>query len=377
MKRLSLSVLFFSMVLIVNAHAYTWNEAKNQWGYFGMDEWKEKGVDTYEEAKGWHDIGVTQPGYKLQRLKELGLTVSTTKGFKESCHNTVRGYEPDCIEQYLGLGLSSHEIKEWEKVVRNPRRVKEWIELGIKDINTVKDWIKVTKFTDARYAEGWIEAGVNNPKEAKKWDDIGVSNNSIKEIKDAKLDIDDVEEWLENKIRIDDIAKLASAGFDDYDDYEDFKNIKIDHAVKLKKWDIDPDKLIESMSYSNKIFGQELYFSSKDTFEKAYDAIEDNCDEIVRDKWFSGIDMNENEDKCYVFAGKMIQRLDEKSFFGKGTQNGLVNGMSRRNFYAENFQGSWMENKNKIGIIKGDGSYSYNSKNGKKLVPKGTVIFSK
>jgi hypothetical protein len=36
-----------------------------------------------------------------------------------------------------------------------------------------------------------------------------------------------------------------------------------------------------------------------------------------------------------------------------------------------------MENKTKIGVIKGDGSFSYDSKSAKQIVPKGTVIFSK
>ncbi len=140
---------------------------------------------------------------------------------------------------------------------------------------------------------------------------------------------------------------------------------------------VKPNKLIKSMSYSNKIFGQELYFNNKNTFEKAYNIISDNCNEIVRDKWFTGIDMSENKDKCYIFVGTMIQRLDEKSFFGKVTKSGLVSGTGKRYFYAENFQNSWMKNKTKIGIIKGNGSFSYDSRNGKQLVPKGTVIFSK
>ena len=120
-----------------------------------------------------------------------------------------------------------------------------------------------------------------------------------------------------------------------------------------------------------------LGFNNKNTFEKAYNTIADNCNEIVRDKWFTGIDMSENQNKCYIFVGTMIQRLDEKSFFGKVTKSGLVSGTGKRYFYAENFQNSWMKNKTKIGIIKGNGSFSYDSRNGKQLVPKGTVIFSK
>ena len=131
------------------------------------------------------------------------------------------------------------------------------------------------------------------------------------------------------------------------------------------------------MSYANKIFGQKLFFTDEKTFKNSYELLNDNCKKIEKDKYFTSVDMSENKNKCYIFVGTMIQRLDEKSFFGKVTKSGLVKGMGRRYFYAENFQNSWMENKTKVGVIKGNGSFSYDSRNGRQLVPKGTVIFSK
>ena len=74
----------------------------------------------------------------------------------------------------------------------------------------------------------------------------------------------------------------------------------------------------------------------------------------------------------------MIQRLDEKSLFGKITQKGLISGMDNKYFYAEKFKGDWMEKKSNIGVIKGSGSFSYKSADGTKyVVPQGEVVFLK
>jgi len=142
--------------------------------------------------------------------------------------------------------------------------------------------------------------------------------------------------------------------------------------------DIEPNELIKSMSYSNNVFNQDLYFKDEKSFKNAYEIIEDQCDVIVKDKWFTTVDMNQNENKCYIFVGTMTQRLDEKSFFGKVTQKGLVSGTGNRYFYANSFKGNWMEQKTRIGVIKGDGSFYYESQSGAKvLVPQGDVVFFK
>ncbi|MGJ0331225.1 hypothetical protein NG751_04995 [Aliarcobacter cryaerophilus] len=118
-------------------------------------------------------------------------------------------------------------------------------------------------------------------------------------------------------------------------------------------------------------------------FISTYEKLDGKCKEIVKtDKYFFDIDMSENENKCYIFYGKMIQRLDEKSIFGKITQKGLVRGiriagmLTDMNFYAESFHGAWLENTDKMGIIKGKGAYSYESiTTGTRVVPKGEIIF--
>ena len=194
----------------------------------------------------------------------------------------------------------------------------------------------------------------------------------------GKIDINKLQQWKNiGIVQIDDIFSIMKSGFKSPNQYKPYKDIYLKHAIKLKKWGIKPNQLIKSMSYSNKIFGVELYFNNKENFKQAYQLLEDDCDKIVKDKWFTGVDMSENQNKCYIFVGTMVQRLDEKSFFGKVTKSGLVSGTGKRYFYAESFKNSWMKNKTKIGVIKGNGSFSYDSRSGKQVVPKGTVIFSK
>ena len=48
--------------------------------------------------------------------------------------------------------------------------------------------------------------------------------------------------------------------------------------------------------------------------------------------------MSENKNRCFIFLGTMIQRLDETSFLGKPMQKGLVSGTGDRAFYIESFQ---------------------------------------
>ena len=76
----------------------------------------------------------------------------------------------------------------------------------------------------------------------------------------------------------------------------------------------------------------------------------------------------------FIFPGIMIQRLDEKSIFGKVTQKGIVDSTGNINFFAESFNGEWLENNIKLGIIKGNGSYTYKSKYGTHVIPKGKVL---
>jgi len=371
MKRSKLSILFLSLVITINLYGYNWDKSHNKWGYFSMYEWKEQGVSTYEEAKSWYKIGI-EPGYQLKQLKKLKLNAESAKLWKDTCPQ-LKDY---CIKKWINLGISPNDVSQWNKAgVISSNSILSWKKLNVTTPELAKEWLTIT--SDLYYAKFWIEAGIKNPKEVTKWKAIGVDRYTIKDIKKANLSIDTVSQWIKHKVKIKNIAKLINAGFEDYSDYEDYKVIAIDNAVKLKKWNIEPNKLIESMSYGNIIFGEELFFKNKKVFMSAYNSLNENCEEIIKDKWFSSIDMNHNEDKCYIFAGEMIQRLDEKSFFGTITQAGLVNGLAKRNFYAKKFQTSWLEKETKIGVIKGNGSFSYNSNSGKQVIPTGTVIFLK
>ena len=129
------------------------------------------------------------------------------------------------------------------------------------------------------------------------------------------------------------------------------------------------------MSRSDRVlFKKELFFKNQERFVSFYDKLNNaNCSEIINN-YFTNIDMSKNKNQCLMFIGNMIQRLDEKSFFGKITQKGLVNDMTKKNFYVESFDGDWLENEYKIGVIKGNEFFNYESKIGKQVIPKGTVI---
>ena len=121
-------------------------------------------------------------------------------------------------------------------------------------------------------------------------------------------------------------------------------------------------------------YKKELFFKNQERFVSFYDKLNNaNCSEIINN-YFTNIDMSKNKNQCLMFIGNMIQRLDEKSFFGKITQKGLVNDMTKKNFYVESFDGDWLENEYKIGVIKGNEFFNYESKIGKQVIPKGTVI---
>ena len=146
------------------------------------------------------------------------------------------------------------------------------------------------------------------------------------------------------------------------------------HAIKLKEWNIKPNNLIKSMSKTNIILKNEFYFKNKETFIASYETLNGECEEINDNKFFTEVDMSKNNNKYFIFPGIMIQRLDEKSIFGKVTQKGIVDSTGNINFFAESFNGEWLENNIKLGIIKGNGSYTYKSKYGTHVIPKGKVL---
>jgi len=366
---------------------------------YRIDSWKKAGINTPEEAKKWFEIKIYPS--RLPEYKNIGFTPETLKVWKNAGVN-IRNVQKLSIYKKFGIN-TIEEAKKWEdlniqkwnllKTIKclkeakiTPEEAKKWKNAGIDSceiskwkklgINTPKEAKKWDKVTSIENLVKWKEIGVVVPQDIKEWKSLNIRLYNLKDIKKANLTIDKIKEW--NKIgikKINSIIYLTNNGFKNPKQYKPYMGVYINHAVKLKKWGIKPNKLIKTMSYANRIFGKELFFQNKDLFKKAYSALKNNCDEIIKNKWFAKVDMSENKNKCYIFVGEMVQRLDTESFFGKVTRSGLVEGMGNRYFYAENFKGSWIEGQNKIGVIKGNGLFSYDSKIGKQVVPKGTVLF--
>lgn len=393
MKRFIISLLF-GFVFSTSLYAKNISNSElEQWNSIGISKsmiyyWEYEGFK-YEKAKEW--------------IKNAGYSPSIIKSWGNA------GIIGPRILEYKKYGVTTpKEAKVWEGTVMYPFRIPMWKKLGISTPKEIKKWQNVTSMV---YIQSWKKAGVNTPEEVKKWKKLGyegIHTDSILEwkiagvktpeeveklrnlritpyymgeLKRANLKISEIVKWQELGVdSIENILVLIKSGFKTPNLYKPYKDMLIEYAIKLKKWEIKPNKLIKSMSYTNMVFRQELYFNDKNTFEKAYALIKGHCNEILKDnrnEFFTDVDMSENKNKCYLFIGKMIQRLDNKPLLGKTTQSGLVSGWRNRYFYAEGFHGSWMKNRNKIGVIKGNGSFSYSSKNGKQVVPKGTIVFFK
>mgnify|MGYP000269982735 CR=1 FL=1 len=298
------------------------------------------------------------------------------KGFKPEDIQlwTDVGFQLNEISDFLEIGVDNHQEAKLWKDNMSIYEIKEWVKLGIKDSELAQNWKSVVG--DIGNASFLIRDGITNTEEVKILKDKGFEIDEIALIIKNNLSLNAIKEWRENDIKdIKKIAILVNGGFDNPKKYLPYKNIDKDHAIKLYKWGIKPNKLIESMSRSDRVlFKKELFFKNQERFVSFYDKLNNaNCSEIINN-YFTNIDMSKNKNQCLMFIGNMIQRLDEKSFFGKITQKGLVNDMTKKNFYVESFDGDWLENEYKIGVIKGNEFFNYESKIGKQVIPKGTVI---
>ena len=161
---------------------------------------------------------------EIQRWNDIGIKTYNIKKWHEKAN--VR---------------SVNEAKKWRKLVYGPFNhkfgaydVKRWKDAGIKTPEEVKLW--KDNHILSQEARRWKKYGINSPKEAKIWKNLNINTYYVSQA--VKMNI--------NPSKIKNLIK---------------KGIKLEHIIKLKEWDISFTPLIESMSYSNKIFGQELYFT--------------------------------------------------------------------------------------------------------------------
>jgi hypothetical protein len=189
-----------------------------------------------------------------------------------------------------------------------------------------------------------------------------------------KVGLDEFNDWMSSGVKYAyNVIELKSNGFEKPSQYLPYKNIKDRYAVKLHEWNIKPDKLVTSMLVNETI--GDRFTKSKDVFVEAYKTIDDSCDVIegVTSFQYAGIDSN--NDKCYLFSGKMIQRLDKESFFGN-TRRGLVSAQIGNKLIFVTFNTDWDIDRSKTGVIKGNGAFSYTTTNGfNNTIPSGEVIY--
>jgi hypothetical protein len=379
----SINTLLYAQTLPVESNDVMAQELRKQsarWNMNLIEYWTNLGVTDTEEIEKWKLLyqnfldNYKLPEYSIKNSYKpayfiaKGFTPETTQLWIDN------GIELEEIGGFLEIGIDTYqEAKLWKDILPI-YIVKTYVQSGIKDpllLRKMKDIVG-----SIEEAGMIIRNGITNPEEVKILKDKGFEIDEIALIIKNNLSLNVIKEWRENDIKdIKEIVILVSGGFENPKKYLPYKNIDKDHAIKLYKWGIKPNKLIESMSRSDRVlFKKELFFKNQERFVSFYDKLNNaNCSEIINN-YFTNIDMSKNKNQCLMFIGNMIQRLDEKSFFGKITQKGLVNDMTKKNFYVESFDGDWLENEYKIGVIKGNEFFNYESKIGKQVIPKGTVI---
>ena len=379
----SINTLLYAQTLSVESNDVMAQELRKQsarWNMNLIEYWTNIGVTDTEEIEKWKLLyqnfldNYKLPEYSIKNSYKPAYFIA--KGFKPEDIQlwTDVGFQLNEISDFLEIGVDNHQEAKLWKDNMSIYEIKEWVKLGIKDSELVQNWKSVVG--DIGNASFLIRDGITNTEEVKILKDKGFEIDEIALIIKNNLSLNAIKEWRENDIKdIKKIAILVNGGFDNPKKYLPYKNIDKDHAIKLYKWGIKPNKLIESMSRSDRVlFKKELFFKNQERFVSFYDKLNNaNCSEIINN-YFTNIDMSKNKNQCLMFIGNMIQRLDEKSFFGKITQKGLVNDMTKKNFYVESFDGDWLENEYKIGVIKGNEFFNYESKIGKQVIPKGTVI---
>lgn len=348
-----------------------------------IQRWKFVGVTDPKEAKAWKD---ESPNYLDNRLwgtpQHLKLRNQYNVKNANDVHALAKKLAP-WVEngESFSFGRTTSIMEQWNKIgVTSVEKKLQWEENGF-------------RYNSSNNPEWWIRNGVTDPLVAKVYDDFEIRPQEI-----SKIKINDILEWKKigvksmsslngwSKIGLDTPQKVApwlktvgdkpqsvefiiQAGFTTPEAYAPYSKIKfVEHLKILNELKIKPTPLIETMSKHNTIWNENLFFSSKESFVQAHNTLKGQCNQIEND-FFTKFDAYSNKGKCYIFSGTMYQRLSANT--------GLVREYGDRYMFAT-FNGDWIDNKSKIGVVKGEGAFSYTTTNGKaNVVPKGKAIFLK
>jgi len=300
-------------------------------------------------------------------LTNIALFASSLSNKEKKAYNDVGVHAYIDISWAIEHKISPEEIKAWTKVKPDvPEYVTEignCKRSGLKTPDEFIKWKKAGAGCSSGYLtkNNWTEAGINSPEVAEKWYKLGITplKYDFDFFREKGLTYKTLNSWKKiTKLDFHSIIYLINNKFT-LKEYEKYKGINIENAIKLKEWNITPNKLIASM---NKDF-----YVNKEYFLKAYNKLKGNCQEI-QNHAFAAVDMYDNKDKCYTFYAKLIQRVDK--------HHGLAYTPLIDKYIYLNFNGNWIEGSTKPGIVKGNEAFSFVTKDGyKKSVPQGKVIF--
>ncbi|QFR49388.1 hypothetical protein FJR48_06475 [Sulfurimonas lithotrophica] len=346
-------------------------EEIKKWLALGIDtyyikDWKKANIPA-EDVKAWINAGIEQPSDAQYWLDVNVKTPNEIKQWKE-----IGVLYSDNVERWQRIGLSSpSEVQGWINIdspenikknwldmgVKTPQEAQKWIDIGIKDSYSFQQWRSagITEYKDIKM---WLSSGLKNPKKISEWNKIGIKKP------------EHIRKWTTIGLTDPNIVEqLLDMGINDTKEYSPYKNMSyIGHIKMLKEMGITPTPLIEKMSKNYQIYGEILFFKSKEKFLKNLSILKSNGCKTIQGDWFGKADPYENEDLCYIFTAKLSQRLSK--------DEGLARSTAGKTIHLE-FDGAWKENTTKLGIAKGSGSFSY--KNGfgaKRIVPSGKVLLT-
>ncbi|MGD9718901.1 MAG: hypothetical protein AB7U24_06645 [Sulfurimonadaceae bacterium] len=337
MKKIIATVMFMACTLLFGYEPITQQE---------IDAWEKVGVMHAENIEFWKNSKIAKTPQEFQRWKDLGVWASEIEfwersGAVESVDEAALWHEVD-VKSY-------HDIKKYKQQNLSIAQIKEWNAIGIKTEDI----------------QNWQYSDIKTYQEAKPWRDAGIGFGYVRYYKQFNMTPQEVKFWITGGIEHpQDIRDLKNAGFTSPKEYMPYKAFSKEKALKLKEWGIKPTKQVELLAKRNDFGVRDIFFSSKERLQEGLKSLK-KCD-TIEDIYFSQTDPYANEGKCYMFVGTMKQRLDKSSALIEGA----------RNYFYASFNGAWANNATKVGVVIGEGDFSYTtSDNRKNVIPKGKVLF--
>ena len=303
---------------------------KFDWG--NLIQFKKRGFSTEETIKF---INAGFDYFGAEDCKKLGIT-KVEDAIKWGKANDLDRCEENVIA-YKKVGFTPDEYRVWSYHGFDPKKALKWKIVGAE--NAVY-WYNYNQYAKNKYtpkeAKEWQDIEVLKPEEADKWRDTKLAKSTIKKFRKNGVMAKTILKLQKIKVKSTKMALLMAEG---------------DIGMKSKKDFLNKSKILKR-NYCKKI--NIIHVKSSYLFGAR-----------VSDGFYD-VDEYDNKGKCYQFTGELIQRIDRKHGL---VQNGDF-------LYYVTFNKSWREGTTKIGVLKGDGAYSYTTAMGaRKTIPKGKILF--